>query len=583
MSLMDFYDVPLNSVVLLYGPPGSGKSTFCKDVAASRLRQRAGPIIYFTTELMPDEIIQYLSGKGISAEQQLREMWIVDGSQPIPSAASGGQNKHNVAVDCTDLTGIGVKLTELSGAIGQNNILLIFDSLSTPYLFNGNTILKFTRSTLARFALMGNSVLASIDEGCGKKEDLVALQSISNGIIRIEPKKDKRVLNVMKFPGRRPLSLDYVLRGGIEPVPYRMENPFVGQWMGTREKALSGTVIRQGISDSVNLIWYQLALWGGMLWDKRFPALMYNFGKDLSYQLTLRAMPSIVGQNPQLKDERDFIEFVSALNPVLISATRKLGGSDLYFINDISHKDEIHYGWNESAICFAFPNVNSALCYFYSGSIAGAARAVSAFLGKPKNWDATEYMCLGLGNNTCRARVVETGSDDLRGYLESIDNVRIERLDERINEQMASYLLQRKPPVERRNLGVEMHVTHFQESITLPSLSSDFFRRALSNAGVNSGMKLASYLQERGVSQDEALRQLGNFLSYTKVGEVALGENLKLVGNAETVGLSSGLPICSFTTGFLSGFASTVKGAKVVENSCQSSGAGYCEFIFTRV
>jgi predicted hydrocarbon binding protein/KaiC/GvpD/RAD55 family RecA-like ATPase len=582
MSVLDFYEVPLNTVVLLYGPPGSGKSTFCKDAATSRLRQHAEPIIYVTTELLPEEIIRYLSEKGLS-ETHLNEMWIVDGSQPIPSIASDNLNRRIVSVDCTDLTGMGVKLSELSATIGKNNILLIFDSLSSPYLFNESAFLKFVRSTLARFALMGNRVLATIDEGCGKREDLVALQSISNGIIRIEPKKDRRVLNIMKFPGRAPLSLDYVLRGGIEPVPYKIENPFVGQWMETREKALLGTVIRKNMNDSVNLIWYQLALWGGMLWDKRFPALMYNFGKDLSYQLTVQTMPTIVSQNPKLKDEKDYIEFVSALNPVLISATKKLGGSDLYYIDQISHKDEIHYGWNESAICFAFPNVNSALCYFYSGSIAGAARAVSTFLGKPKNWDATEYMCLGLGNNTCRARVVETGSDDLKGYLESIDNVRIERLNDRINEQMASHLLQRKPPVERRSLGVEMQVAHFQEAITLPSLSCDFFRRALSNAGVNSGMKLGSYLQERGLSSDEAVRQLGNFLSYSKVGQVALGENLRIVGNAETLGLSSGLPICSFTTGFLSGFASVVKGAKVVENSCQSIGSEYCEFVFTRV
>jgi hypothetical protein len=81
--------------------------------------------------------------------------------------------------------------------------------------------------------------------------------------------------------------------------------------------------------------------------------------------------------------------------------------------------------------------VNSALCYFYSGSIAGAAKAASEFIGQPKNWDATEYMCLGLGNSTCRERFVETGSDDLEAYLESIDNVRIGRLEERINEQMA--------------------------------------------------------------------------------------------------------------------------------------------------
>jgi predicted hydrocarbon binding protein len=127
-----------------------------------------------------------------------------------------------------------------------------------------------------------------------------------------------------------------------------------------------------------------------------------------------------------------------------------------------------------------------------------------------------------------------------------------------------------------------MHVMHFQEAITLPSLSSESFRRALSKAGVNSGLKLASYLQERGLSSDEALRQLGNFLSYTNVGQVSAGESIRIVENVETAGLRSALPICSFTAGFLSGFASTIKGAKVVENACQSSDSGYCEYVFTR-
>jgi hypothetical protein len=82
----------------------------------------------------------------------------MDGAQSIPSPASDNGNQRIVSVDCPDLTGIGVKLTELSGAIGRNNTMLIFDSLSPPYLLNENSLLKFMRATLARFAPMGYMV-----------------------------------------------------------------------------------------------------------------------------------------------------------------------------------------------------------------------------------------------------------------------------------------------------------------------------------------------------------------------------------------------------------------------------------------
>jgi hypothetical protein len=105
-----------------------------------------------------------------------------------------------IYADCNDLSSIDIAISKLNERINNINILLVFDSLTSPYLFNGSGILRFIRQTLSRFAARGNAVLACIDEGCGKSEDLIAMMSLSNGFIKIEPGMNERFFNVVKYP-----------------------------------------------------------------------------------------------------------------------------------------------------------------------------------------------------------------------------------------------------------------------------------------------------------------------------------------------------------------------------------------------
>lgn len=580
MNLSDFYDIPTNSLILLSGPSGSGKSTFCLETVRHYLRNQNGIVVYLATESRPDEIIESLIAKGISSGE-LGRLRIIDAYSA--TLADLPKSEHKVVVDgadCTDLTGMGAKISKLAASAGGPGGLLVFDSLSAPYIFNGENTIKFLRMSLTKFALQGNKVLVCMSEGLGKSEDLVAMRSISNGVIKIEPEAEKRVLNVVKFPNTKPVTLDYVLRGKVEPVGYNLQNPFTAQWFSNFSEAMAQKRTRHSVPDSVNLIWQQLALWGGMLWDKRFPTMMYNFGGDIYYLATKEIIPTVVQQNPKLKGNKDLMEWAAALLPGLKRSVSTLGGGEMYLDEQKTNKDEIHIGWNESDICFSFPNVNGAICYLYSGALAGSIKAITDYLEMNKKWEAIEYMCLGLGDSTCRARIVQEGTDGFAAYIESADKVNIESVNERITEQMAAYLLTGQPPIQRRRAGEGIHVLQLQKGITLPALSSDVFRRALSMAGVNSGMKLAEYLSERGISANESINQLGKFLTYANVGQVQFGDRLRIVENAETVGLKSNLPICSFTTGFLNGFATVTRGAKVREDICQTAGGEYCEWVF---
>jgi CRP-like cAMP-binding protein len=105
-----------------------------------------------------------------------------------------------ICANCSDLNSISIATTKLQERIGSKGVLLVFDSLTSPYLFSGGEIVKFMRLFLSKFAAQGNSVLALMDEGCGKEEDLGAMMSVADGIIRIEMEQDSRIMNVVKHP-----------------------------------------------------------------------------------------------------------------------------------------------------------------------------------------------------------------------------------------------------------------------------------------------------------------------------------------------------------------------------------------------
>jgi KaiC/GvpD/RAD55 family RecA-like ATPase len=56
MSLAEIQEVPKNSLVLLSGPPGAGKSTFCQQTVLNGLAMDK-PVIFVTTEKGPAEIV----------------------------------------------------------------------------------------------------------------------------------------------------------------------------------------------------------------------------------------------------------------------------------------------------------------------------------------------------------------------------------------------------------------------------------------------------------------------------------------------------------------------------------------------
>jgi predicted hydrocarbon binding protein/KaiC/GvpD/RAD55 family RecA-like ATPase len=584
LAIAEIQEVPKGNLILLTGSPGAGKSTFCYQTVLNGLTLDK-PVIFVTTEHGPSEVMNLLRERGAG--------------EPLPSAinfidafgetvgASNPERTDTVTANCEDLNSISMAIAKLQERIGRHDALLAFDSLTSPYLFNREEVFRFMRLCLAKFASEGNSVLALMDEGCGKEEDLGAMMSVADGIIKMEIRESSRTLNVVKHPKVRPARIEVPIESERVGLKARIIDP--GVLRGFFRARIAGeTVIRKEVGDFVNLFWPNLAHWSGMLWEpKRFPMMTYELNKEdgvmirdiipfFPWRWKLLLKLFLPKSFSKVKDVEKMWKLMEGRQPNERTGT-------IEYLEDISKTDEHYFRLYESSDCWGFENVGTAMAsYIPPTAIAGLIKGFESWRGLERDWNTIETKCIGIGDPYCEFKLVPGEIGELRSSLEK-DASTVERIHERLIERLMGFLLDEKPLVERPRLGSDIHIHVVFHVMAFPALAGERYRMALRMGGAKSGKEVGERMMESGLKEDETIKRVVDFMNYCKVGKVTMDETIRIKENCEgsqTKAWTTKIkePSCFFTTGFLNGLFSAVKRQHVREVKCIVAGDPYCEW-----
>ena len=140
VSLAQLQEILPENMMLLIGPPGTGKPDFCQQVILRHLAMDR-PIIYVMTEYGPSKAEAYLKERGLGEIEPGLLHYIDAYNETV--GLSVPYRPDTVHADCSNLSSIGIAISKLQERIGKKGILLIFDSLVSPYLLSGTEVLRF--------------------------------------------------------------------------------------------------------------------------------------------------------------------------------------------------------------------------------------------------------------------------------------------------------------------------------------------------------------------------------------------------------------------------------------------------------
>jgi predicted hydrocarbon binding protein/archaellum biogenesis ATPase FlaH len=562
------------------GSPGTGKTTFCHQVVLSNLVIDK-PIIFVTTEYSSFEAEKALKDRGLGNIQPGLLNFIDAYSEtvglPIPDRSD------IISTNCANLTNLGIAIIKLQKKIGKLGSLLIIDSLTSPYILNGSSVVRFFKLFLSKFAGEGNSVFACIDEGSGKKEDLVSLMSLSNGIIKINFQDDKKIVNILKHPKIKPTKIELPIVTAPHVISYHFDADYQKR---DAEMAMGGSrsTLRPNVGDFINITWRDLVFWSGMLWDpKRFPVIMYdltkysnntaNFGIDL-----VSLLPRHQRFLFRLKMPNNFSK-VKSMKQLLKFGEKPtqsyFNAGIIEYLEDKSKTDEHYVRFFESYECWGFDNVGAPLGFMKPAMTVGA---ITGWEKIKREWNIIETKCIGMGDPYCEYKIVPGEIDELKDSLEKNSTI-IEKVNDRLCDYLVGFLLHDKPLIERPTLGSGVHIHELQQ-VTAAPLVIEQLIMVFRMGGAKAGKMLGEYLTQTGLNEKEAVRRLLNFMNYCKVGNVTFNETIKIRENSERFGMKTKEPSCYFTTGFLNGFLYAIQNQHVKETRCIGSGDPYCEWEF---
>ncbi len=211
--------IPSQTLLLVTGPPGSGKSTLSTEIAGNILK-RGGGVVYAITSDTPNGVRNKLRIRGYEPPEP-ESLKIVD-----CFSWRYGKPGENGIRNLTDLNGLSLRIKEgLAALKDKKEVLLVIDSLSDFLMYSEkNSVYKALQIISGEVKRkQGRFGLVVLEEGMHTSDVLNTVSYIMDGVIQMKMEGTKRLLRITKMvETNHPLNwIEYEIKGGVEIICVR--------------------------------------------------------------------------------------------------------------------------------------------------------------------------------------------------------------------------------------------------------------------------------------------------------------------------------------------------------------------------